>query len=134
MNFLCKIVLKICRKIAIQRVQFNRREILHIFRSRCFCVAIQWIFFAAVLLINTAAALFIAFLLMRRPSAPGLRSLISMLYLLAVWSFGYALITLSPLIRSEAILAEVRECWHSLCACGLVHIYRPVHTPGSLVK
>ncbi len=64
-------------------------------------MAIQWIVFAAILLINTAAALFIVFLLMRRPSAPGLWSLIAMLYLLAVWSFGYALITLSPLLEAK---------------------------------
>lgn len=54
----------------------------------------QWIVFAIVLLVNTAAALLIAILLVRRPSAPGTISLTAMLFLLAVWSFGYAMITL----------------------------------------
>ena len=54
----------------------------------------QWVIFAIVLLVNTAAALLIAILLMRRPYAPGERALIAMLLLLAVWSFGYAMITL----------------------------------------
>lgn len=57
---------------------------------------IRWVLFAFILLINASAALLIAFLLMRRPSAPGLRSLIFMLVLLAQWSFCYAMITLAP--------------------------------------
>ena len=55
---------------------------------------IQWIIFAIVLLVNTAGALLIAILLMRRPPARGERALIAMLFLLAVWNFGYAMITL----------------------------------------
>jgi diguanylate cyclase (GGDEF)-like protein len=58
-------------------------------------VDIRWVLFAFILLINASAALLIAFLLMRRPSAPGLRSLIFMLILLAQWSFCYAMITLA---------------------------------------
>jgi diguanylate cyclase (GGDEF)-like protein len=54
----------------------------------------QWIFFDIVLMVNTAAALLIAIFLMRRPPASGTRSLIAMLSLLAIWSFGYAMITL----------------------------------------
>ena len=61
----------------------------------------QWIIFAIVLLINTAAALLIAILLARRSPAPGTRSLIIMLTLLAVWSFGYALITLVPELEAK---------------------------------
>jgi diguanylate cyclase (GGDEF)-like protein/PAS domain S-box-containing protein len=64
-------------------------------------VKLQWIVFAAILLINTGAALFTASLLMRRPAASGLRALTAMLGLLAVWSFGYALITLSPLLEAK---------------------------------
>jgi diguanylate cyclase (GGDEF)-like protein/PAS domain S-box-containing protein len=78
-------------------------------------VELQWIVFAATLLTNTAAALFIAFLLMRRPSAPGLRSLTSMLYLLAVWSFSYALITLSPLL-------EAKRFWLRLENIGILSV------------
>ena len=56
----------------------------------------QWIIFASILLLNTATALVIAVLLMRRPAAPGLISLVLVLSMLAVWSFGYAMITLVP--------------------------------------
>lgn len=56
----------------------------------------QWIAFAIVLLVNTAAALLIAILLARMPYAPGEGALIAMLLMLAVWSFGYAMITLVP--------------------------------------
>ncbi len=61
----------------------------------------QWIAFAIVLLVNTAAALLIAILLGRRPYAPGERALISMLLMLAVWSFGYAMITLVPEMEAK---------------------------------
>ena len=61
----------------------------------------RWIVFASILLINTAAALLIAILLMRRSSAPGLRSLTFMLYMLAVWSFAYAMITLAPSLEEK---------------------------------
>jgi diguanylate cyclase (GGDEF)-like protein/PAS domain S-box-containing protein len=61
----------------------------------------QWIVFAVILLINTAAALLIAILLVPRPSAPGVAALIAMLLLLAVWSFGYAMITLVPELEAK---------------------------------
>jgi diguanylate cyclase (GGDEF)-like protein len=61
----------------------------------------QWVAFAIVLLVNTAAALLIAILLVRRPSAPGERALVAMLMLLAVWSFGYAMITLVPEMEAK---------------------------------
>lgn len=57
---------------------------------------VQWIIFASVLLINTVMAVVIATLLARRHTAPGVISLVLMLYLLAAWSFSYAMITLSP--------------------------------------
>ena len=62
---------------------------------------IQWIIFAIVLLVNTAGALLIAILLMRRPPARGERALIAMLLLLAVWNFGYAMITLLPEVEDK---------------------------------
>lgn len=61
----------------------------------------QWIVFAAILLINAAAAFLIAILLIRRPTAPGLRSLTMMLCMLGVWSFGYAMITLVPALEAK---------------------------------
>jgi diguanylate cyclase (GGDEF)-like protein/PAS domain S-box-containing protein len=61
----------------------------------------QWVIFAIVLLFNTAAALLIAILLVRMPSAPGERALVAMLLLLALWSFGYAMITLVPEMEAK---------------------------------
>lgn len=55
----------------------------------------QWIVFASILLLNAAVALVIAAFLARRPQAPGRRSLLSMLVMLAVWNFSYAMSTLS---------------------------------------
>ena len=55
----------------------------------------EWIIFASILLLNSAAASFIAVFLARRPQAPGRRSLLFMLVMLALWNFSYAIITLS---------------------------------------
>lgn len=70
---------------------------------------IQWILFAAVLLINTAAALTIAALLRRRPDAPGLKSLIFMLVMLGVWNFTYAMITLTPSFEAKRLWLRVEN-------------------------
>ncbi len=61
----------------------------------------EWTFFASVLLLNAIAALAISSLLARRASVPGLRSLTLMLIMLAVWSFGYAMITLSATLEEK---------------------------------
>lgn len=70
---------------------------------------VQWIIFAVVLLVNTAMALVIATLLVRRHRAPGLMPLVVMLYLLAVWSFGYAMITLSPELDAKIFWLKVEN-------------------------
>lgn len=57
---------------------------------------IQWFIFAAILAVNAIAAFFIAILLLRRPSKPGLRSMTLTLFGLGTWSLSYALITISP--------------------------------------
>ena len=69
----------------------------------------RWAVFASVLLINTAAALLIVFLLMRKPSAPGLTFLIYMLYMLAVWNFSYAMITLVPSLEAKRFWLKVEN-------------------------
>ncbi len=76
---------------------------------------IQWIFFASILLLNTVTALVIAALLMRRPPAPGLNSLISMLAMLAVWSFGYAMITVVPSL-------ELKRFWLKFENIGILTV------------
>lgn len=61
----------------------------------------QWIIFASVLIINTVVAIVVAIMLARRQAAPGLRSLTYMLGTLAVWNFGYAMITLVPSLEAK---------------------------------
>lgn len=61
----------------------------------------QWIIFASILIINTVAAIVVAIMLARRQAAPGLRSLTYMLGTLAIWNFGYAMITLVPSLEAK---------------------------------
>jgi diguanylate cyclase (GGDEF)-like protein/PAS domain S-box-containing protein len=61
----------------------------------------QWIVFASILLLNTVAAVVVALMLARRQPAPGLRSLVAMLWMLAIWNFGYAMITLVPSLEAK---------------------------------
>src|SRR5262247_3603303 len=69
----------------------------------------QWIVFASILLLNTAAAIAIAALLTRRPAALGLKSLLWMLVMLAVWNFGYAMITLLPSLEAKRFWLRVEN-------------------------
>jgi diguanylate cyclase (GGDEF)-like protein/PAS domain S-box-containing protein len=64
-------------------------------------VVTQWIIFASLLLLNTVVAIVVAIMLARRPVAPGLRSLTYMLGTLAIWNFGYAMITLVPSLEAK---------------------------------
>jgi len=75
----------------------------------------QWFVFASILVLNTIAALTIAALLMRRSPAPGLRSLIWMLVMLAVWNFSYAMITFSPAL-------EVKRLWLRIENIGILTV------------
>lgn len=61
----------------------------------------QWIIFASILLLNTVVAVVVAIMLARRPAASGLRSLTYMLAMLAIWNFGYAMITLVPSLEAK---------------------------------
>jgi len=60
-----------------------------------------WLVFAIILFINATAALVMAGSLSRRPQKPGIRSMILILASLALWSFSYAMITLSPLEQDK---------------------------------
>src|SRR5690606_16057080 len=51
--------------------------------------------------LNAVAALAVAAFLARRATVPGLRALTLTLIMLAVWSFGYAMITLSPSLEEK---------------------------------
>ena len=61
----------------------------------------QWIIFASILILNTVVAIVVAIMLARRQAAPGLRSLTYMLGTLAIWNFGYAMITLVPSLEAK---------------------------------
>ncbi|MCC6568615.1 MAG: diguanylate cyclase [Anaerolineales bacterium] len=72
-------------------------------------MSLEWIIFASILLINSLAALFIAAFLTRRPHAPGRRSLIAMLVMLAVWNFSYAMITLSTSLETKLLWLKIEN-------------------------
>jgi len=61
----------------------------------------NWILFALVLVTNALLALFLAVLLRRKYPAPGRDAMISMLVMLAVWAFCYAMITISPSLEEK---------------------------------
>lgn len=62
---------------------------------------IQWFVFAGILIVNAMAALAIAVILARRPARPGIHALTCMLVGLGLWSFSYAMITLSPTLGAK---------------------------------
>ena len=62
---------------------------------------IKWIVFAIILIVNAIISFIIAMILMRRPPKPGIRSLTFTLFGLSVWSFTYAMITLSQSLDSK---------------------------------
>ncbi|RIK31719.1 MAG: hypothetical protein DCC56_05920 [Anaerolineae bacterium] len=64
-------------------------------------MSFEWIIFILILLLNAVAALAVAAFLARRATVPGLRALTLTLIMLAVWSFGYAMITLSPSLEEK---------------------------------
>ncbi len=76
---------------------------------------IKWILFASILMINATTAFIIAFLLSRRPLKPGLRSMTLTLVGLGIWSFSYAMITLSPTL-------EAKHLWLRLENIGIITV------------
>lgn len=76
---------------------------------------IKWIIFAIILIVNAMTAFVIALLLSRRPSKPGLRSMTWTLIGLGIWSFSYAMITLSPTL-------EAKHFWLKLENIGIITV------------
>lgn len=69
----------------------------------------EWIIFATILLANSLTAVSIAALLARRTQAPGRRSLLSMLVMIAVWSFSYAMITISTSLEAKLLWLKIEN-------------------------
>lgn len=69
----------------------------------------KWLIFAVVLIINAVASLVIALILLRRPSKPGIRSITLMLIGLSIWSFAYAMITLSPGLDAKIFWLKIEN-------------------------
>ncbi len=70
---------------------------------------IKWIIFASILILNAAAAFVIAFLLSRRPEKPGLRAMAFTLVGLGIWSFCYAMITVSPTLEEKHVWLKLEN-------------------------
>ena len=76
---------------------------------------IKWIIFAVILIVNAMTAFVIALLLSRRPAKPGLHSMTWTLIGLGIWSFSYAMITLSPTL-------EAKHFWLKLENIGIITV------------
>jgi hypothetical protein len=74
---------------------------------------IKWIIFAIILIVNAITAFVIALLLSRRPLKPGIRSMTLTLVGLGLWSFSYAMITISPTL-------EAKHFWLKLENIGII--------------
>ncbi len=70
---------------------------------------IQWIIFASILILNAATSFVIAFLLSRRPEKPGLRAMAFTLVGLGIWSFCYAMITVSPTLEEKHVWLKLEN-------------------------
>ncbi|MCB0104207.1 MAG: diguanylate cyclase [Anaerolineales bacterium] len=68
-----------------------------------------WIVFAVILFTNAVAAFAIAFILARRPKKAGLLPIIFMLIGLGIWSFSYAMITISPDFETKLFWLRVEN-------------------------
>lgn len=69
----------------------------------------QWTIFVIVLVSNAVLAAAIAILLNRRNPAPGRDALIWMLFGLAVWAFGYAMITVFPTLEEKLFWLRIEN-------------------------
>ncbi len=69
----------------------------------------KWILFAIILIANAVASFAIAILLFRRPPKPGIRSMTFMLLGLGIWSFSYAMITLSPTLETKHLWLKLEN-------------------------
>lgn len=69
----------------------------------------KWIVFASILLINSFAAAIIAVFLTRAHKAPGRKSLLYVTLMLVVWSFSYALITLSTTREAKLMWLRIEN-------------------------
>jgi len=69
----------------------------------------RWILFALILVTNALVALFIAFLLRRKPKVAGRNAMIWMLVMLAVWAFCYAMIAVSPSMEDKILWLKLEN-------------------------
>lgn len=69
----------------------------------------KWILFAIILIANAVASFAIAILLFRRPPKPGIRSMTFLLLGLGIWSFSYAMITLSPTLETKHLWLKLEN-------------------------
>lgn len=70
---------------------------------------IKWFIFAVILIINAIACFVIASILLRRPPKPGIRSITFMLLGLSLWSFSYAMITLSSSLEAKHFWLKIEN-------------------------
>jgi diguanylate cyclase (GGDEF)-like protein/PAS domain S-box-containing protein len=72
-------------------------------------LSIQWIVFAVILILNAVIASSVAFLLRRRYRAPGRDAMLWMLGGLTIWTFAYAMITLSTSMEAKLFWLKIEN-------------------------
>jgi len=69
----------------------------------------KWLIFAIILIINALTAFGMAVILLRRPARTGRNSMAFVLTGLGVWSFAYAMITLSPSLEGKTFWLKIEN-------------------------
>ncbi|NOH01042.1 MAG: diguanylate cyclase [Chloroflexi bacterium] len=69
----------------------------------------KWIVFTIILIVNACVSFIIALILLRRPPKTGIRSITFMLFGLGIWSFAYAMITLSESLEAKLFWLRVEN-------------------------
>ena len=81
----------------------------------CTPMNIEWLIFVVVLITNMVMAFAIAALLSRRPKSAGIHSMIFTLIGVGIWSFSYAMITITPIV-------EVKLFWLKIENIGIITV------------
>ena len=79
------------------------------FEEAYFPLITQWTIFVIILILNAALASAIAILLGRKHPAPGRNAMQWMLAGLAVWAFGYAMITVFPSVEAKIFWLRIEN-------------------------
>ncbi len=72
-------------------------------------MSMQWMVFAAILIINGLVALVLALMVAMKRYAPGSHSMVMMFLALTIWTFGYAMIVISPELDGKILWLKIEN-------------------------